>query len=69
MEFFYKNINTLKKTMIWLIVVSHDFEFVRKYSDHVILLDRTILKEGSFEDVRNLRNLKGYLGGPDGFII
>ena len=71
MEFFYKNIKYLKENYdLAMIVVSHDFEFVRKYSDHVILLDRTILKEGSFEDVRQSEEFKRVFGGgPDGFII
>ena len=34
-----------------MIIVSHDFEFVRRYADHVILLDKTIIREGSPEEV------------------
>ena len=39
-------------------MISHDFEYVKKYADNVILLDRTIVKEGvqkKFLKVKNLR--------------
>jgi len=52
MELFYKNIRMLKEKFdLAIIMVSHDFDFVSKYADNVILLDKTILKEGSFEEV------------------
>jgi len=47
-ELFYKNIDKLKQNFdLAIIMISHDFEFVRKYADSVILLDKTILKEGT----------------------
>ena len=52
MELFYSNINNLKLNYdLAIIMISHDFEFVRKYSDHVILIDKTIVKEGPPEEV------------------
>ncbi|MGF7145273.1 zinc transport system ATP-binding protein [Anaerotaenia torta] len=52
MQLFYKNIGTLKSNYdLAMIIVSHDFEFVRRYADHVILLDKVILKEGTPEEV------------------
>ena len=52
MQLFYKNIGMLKsKYDLAMIIVSHDFDFVKKYADHVILLDRTILKEGTPAEV------------------
>lgn len=63
MELFYKNIQMLKEKFdLAMIVVSHDFEFVRRYADHVILLDRTILKEGSFEEVRDCEDFMKVFG-------
>lgn len=48
MELFYANINGLKKKCdLAMILVSHDLDYVEKYADNVILLDRTVLKEGS----------------------
>jgi zinc transport system ATP-binding protein len=47
MKLFYDNIGKLKSNYdLAMIIVSHDFEFVRKYADHVILLDKKIIKEG-----------------------
>lgn len=71
MELFYKNIQTLKeKYDLAMIVISHDFEFVRKYADHVILLDKTILKEGSFEEVSQCDDFKKVFGGGmDGYSV
>lgn len=59
MELFYKNINMLKKQYdLALILVSHDLDFVKKYADHVILLDKTIVKEGTPQIVFNSREFK-----------
>lgn len=52
MQLFYQNIAKLKNDFdLAMIIVSHDFEFARKYADHVILLDKTIVKEGSPSEV------------------
>jgi zinc transport system ATP-binding protein len=63
MELFYNNIQYLKDNYdLAMIVISHDFEFVKKYADHVILLDKTILKEGSFEEVMQCEDFKKVFG-------
>lgn len=47
MDLFYKNINFLKKHYdMAIILVSHDLEYVARYSDYVVLLDKTIIEEG-----------------------
>jgi zinc transport system ATP-binding protein len=71
MELFYKNIQKLKESYdLAMIVISHDFEFVSRYADHVILLDKTILKEGSFDEVRQCDDFKKVFGGGiDGYSI
>ena len=52
MQLFYKNIEKLKTNYdLAMIIVSHDFEFVRKHADHVILLDTKIVKEGNPKEV------------------
>jgi ABC-type Mn2+/Zn2+ transport system ATPase subunit len=52
MQLFYHNIAKLKSNYdLAMIIVSHDFEFVRNYADHVILLEKSIIKEGSPEEV------------------
>ncbi|MBR6033486.1 MAG: metal ABC transporter ATP-binding protein [Clostridia bacterium] len=49
---FFEYINKLKKEHdMSIILVSHDLDLVEKYADRVILLDKTILKEGTPVDV------------------
>lgn len=63
MELFYENIGKLKNNFdLAMIIVSHDFEFVRKYADHVILIDKTILKEGDPKEVLSCDEFKGAFG-------
>ena len=51
-EQFYQNINKLKEEHdLAIILVSHDFEYVKKYADKVILLDKTIIAKGKPEEV------------------
>ena len=52
MDSFYETINSLKcKYDLSILMVSHDLEYVRKYSDSVVLLDRTVLKQGPPEEI------------------
>ena len=51
-EQFYKKIYDLKKSNdMAIILVSHDFEYVKKYADDVILLNQVIEKEGTTDEV------------------
>ena len=51
-EQFYEKIYELKENNdMAIILVSHDFEYVKKYADNVILLNRVIEKEGTPKDV------------------
>lgn len=71
MKLFYQNIQKLKENYdLAMIVVSHDFEFVSKYADHVILLDKTILNEGSFDEVRKCEDFQKVFGrGYDEYFV
>ena len=63
MELFYKNIQKLKEEYdLAIILISHDFNFVKKYADRVVLLDKTIVKEGSAEEVLSSREFKTVFG-------
>jgi len=63
MELFYKNINFLKENYdMAMILVSHDLEYVRKYADNVILLDKTIVVEGTPNKVFNSDEFKKVFG-------
>lgn len=71
MELFYRNIEKLKKNYdLAMIVISHDFDFVNKYADHVILLDKTIRKEGTPKEVLDSEEFKNVFGGVmDGYTL
>lgn len=52
MELFYKTISYLKSHYdLAIILISHDLEYVKKYADHVVLLDQTVLKQGTVKEV------------------
>jgi len=49
---FFETVSNLKKQYdMSIILVSHDFELVKKYADRVILLDKAIKKVGTPEEV------------------
>lgn len=51
-EQFYEKIFELKeKNDMAIILVSHDFEYVKKYSDYVVLLNQVIEEEGTPSEV------------------
>lgn len=57
---FYDKINELKSNYdLAIILVSHDFEYVKRYADKVILLDKEIVKEGTPNEVFNSKEFLG----------
>ena len=52
MELFYKTISYLKSHYdLAIILISHDLDYVKKYADHVVLLDKTVLVQGNVKEV------------------
>lgn len=52
MELFYRTIHELKgKYDLSVILISHDLNLVKEYADSVILMDKTVLKEGTPQEV------------------
>lgn len=52
MELFYRTIYNLKENYdLAVILISHDLDYVRKYADKVILIDRSVQKQGSVKEV------------------
>ncbi len=52
MELFYRTIYQLKKNYdLAVILISHDLEYVKQYADKVVLLDGSVLKQGSVREV------------------
>lgn len=66
MELFYKTIQYLKNHYdLSIILISHDLDYVAKYADHVVLLDRTILKQGTVKEVYESEEFaKVFSAGP-----
>ncbi len=63
MELFYKNIQKLKEEFdLAIILISHDFGFVKKYADRVVLLDKTIVSEGNADYVLSSKEFKTIFG-------
>ena len=60
---FYDLVNHLKKEHdMSIILVSHDLDLVKQYADRVILLDKTIIKEGSPAEVFNSKEYEEVFG-------
>ena len=52
MELFYKTMDYLKTHYdLAIILISHDLDYVAKYADHVVLLDKTVAKQGTVKEV------------------
>ena len=52
MDLFYKTIDYLKSHYdLAIVLISHDLDYVKKYADHVVLLDQTVIKQGTVKEV------------------
>lgn len=52
LELFYETVSELRRAYdLSIILVSHDLDMVRKYADRVVLLNKTVLKAGSPDEV------------------
>ena len=61
---FYRLVDEMKhKHDLAVLLVSHDLELVRKYADKVVLLDNTILCQGTPSDVFENDSFKKIFGG------
>lgn len=63
-EQFYQTIYDLKTNHdLAVILVSHDFDFVKKYADDVIMLDGKVVEKGKPEEVFESKTFKETFGG------
>ncbi len=63
MELFYRTMVYLKENFdLSIILISHDLDYVAKYADKVILLDKGILKEGTPKEVFASEEFKTVFG-------
>jgi len=59
MELFYKTMDYLKTHYdLAIILISHDLDYVAKYADHVVLLDKTVAKQGTVKEVFESREFE-----------
>lgn len=62
---FYETLDRIKGEYdMAVILVSHDLEYVREYADRVILLDRTVVTQGTAEEVYAGRQYASVFGAP-----
>lgn len=62
-ELFYEMMDYLKKHFdLAVILISHDLDYVARYADWVILLDQTILKQGTVREVYRSREFQQVFG-------
>lgn len=69
LDLFYNNLDYLKKNYdLAVILISHDLEYIEKYADYVVLLDKSIKKEGTPKEVFGSREFVETFGrrGFDG---
>lgn len=60
---FYENINYLKNNYdLAVILVSHDLEYVAKYADNVVLLNKNVLKTGTPHEVFRSKEFRDTFG-------
>lgn len=62
-KLFYKILNDLKQQYdLSIILVSHDLELTAEYADSVVLLDRTVRKEGTAKEVMGSEEFREVFG-------
>ena len=62
-EQFYSSIKQLKENHdLAVLLVSHDFDHVKRYADKVVMLDKKVVREGTPEEVFNSKEFKETFG-------
>lgn len=63
MELFYRTIFRLKENFdLAIILISHDLDYVARYADNVILLDKEVKKQGTAREVYQSREFQEVFG-------
>ncbi len=66
MDLFYEIVDTLKNNYdLAVILISHDLDYVARYADQVVLLDKTVVKQGSVRQVYESEEFEGVFGKFD----
>lgn len=52
MDLFYETMDYLRKNFdLAIILISHDLDYVAKYADNVVLIDKSVVKQGTVHEV------------------
>lgn len=66
MDLFYETLDTLKNHYdLAVILISHDLDYVARYADQVILLDKTVVKQGNVRQVYESEEFTNLFGTFD----
>lgn len=66
MDLFYETVDQLKNHYdLAVILISHDLDYVARYADQVILLDKTVVKQGKVREVYESPEFKSVFGAFD----
>lgn len=64
MDLFYEKMDYLRKNYdMSIVVISHDLDYVAKYADKVVLIDKTVLAEGTPKKVFESEAFQRVFGG------
>ena len=63
MDLFYEKMKYLKENHdLAVVIISHDLDYVAKYADKVVLMDQTVLSEGTPEEVYQSKAFREVFG-------
>lgn len=66
MDLFYETVDALKSHYdLAVILISHDLDYVARYADQVILLDKTVVKQGKVREVYESKEFLDVFGTFD----
>lgn len=66
MDLFYRTMDYLKKNFdLAIVLISHDLDYVERYADKVLLLDRIVLKQGNPREVFRSSEYQNVFGAQE----
>lgn len=66
MDLFYETMDDLRKNFdLAIILISHDLDYVARYADKVVLIDKTVVRQGSVREVYESQEFADTFGKID----
>ncbi len=63
LDMFYKKVSELRnKYHIAILLVSHDLSLIKSYADRIVLMDRTVIAQGTPDEVYKTKEFKDIFG-------